>query len=56
MSAQKILRLGALGLLWLSGIASGEQAVVFAHYNVENYLEMNRREGGEAILGPKPER
>src|SRR6202023_4045296 len=40
---------------WLSGIAFGEETVTFAHYNVENYLEMNRREGGEATLGPKPE-
>jgi endonuclease/exonuclease/phosphatase family metal-dependent hydrolase len=56
MSAPNILLLGAVGLFWLSGIASGEQAVTFAHYNVENYLEMNRREGGEAVLSPKPER
>src|ERR1700688_3067147 len=56
MSAPNILLLRAVGLFWLSGIASGEQAVTFAHYNVENYLEMNRREGGEAILSPKPER
>jgi hypothetical protein len=56
MSARRILGLGALGLFWLSGIAFGEETVTFAHYNVENYLEMNRREGGEATLGPKPER
>jgi endonuclease/exonuclease/phosphatase family metal-dependent hydrolase len=56
MSAQKILRLGALGLFWLSGMAFGEEAVTFAHYNVENYLQMNRREGAESVLGPKPER
>jgi endonuclease/exonuclease/phosphatase family metal-dependent hydrolase len=55
MSAQKILRLGVLGLFWLAGIASGQPAVIFAHYNIENYLEMNRREGGEAVLAPKPE-
>jgi endonuclease/exonuclease/phosphatase family metal-dependent hydrolase len=56
MSAPNILLLGAVGLFWLSGIASGEQAVTFAHYNVENYLEMNRREGGEAVLSHKLER
>jgi len=56
MSAPNILPLGALALFWLSAIALGEQAVTFAHYNVENYLEMNRREGGEAVLRPKPER
>ncbi len=56
MSAQKILSLGALGLFLLSRVALGEEAVTFAHYNVENYLEMNRREGAEAVLGPKPER
>lgn len=39
----------------LAGIAAGEQAVIFAHYNVENYLEMNRREGGQPVLGSKPE-
>jgi endonuclease/exonuclease/phosphatase family metal-dependent hydrolase len=56
MSAQKIFGLGVLTLLWLSKIALGEQAVTFAHYNIENYLEMNRTEGGQAVLGPKPER
>jgi endonuclease/exonuclease/phosphatase family metal-dependent hydrolase len=39
----------------LARIASGEQAVIFAHYNVENYLEMSRREGGQPVLGSKPE-
>jgi endonuclease/exonuclease/phosphatase family metal-dependent hydrolase len=55
MSAQKILRLGAVSLLLLSGKAEGEQGVTFVHYNIENYLEMNRRESGESVLGPKPE-
>jgi endonuclease/exonuclease/phosphatase family metal-dependent hydrolase len=55
MSAQKIFGLGALALFWIAGIAFGEDAVTFAHYNIENYLEMNRRAGGETILGPKPE-
>jgi endonuclease/exonuclease/phosphatase family metal-dependent hydrolase len=45
-----------LTLFWLSKIALGEEAVTFAHYNIENYLEMNRTEGGQAVLGPKPER
>jgi endonuclease/exonuclease/phosphatase family metal-dependent hydrolase len=39
----------------LARIGFGEQAVIFAHYNVENYLEMNRREGGQPVLGSKPE-
>jgi endonuclease/exonuclease/phosphatase family metal-dependent hydrolase len=56
MSAQRIFGLGALTLFWLSKIALGEEAVTFAHYNIENYLEMNRTEGGQAVLGPKPER
>lgn len=55
MSAQEVLGICAAGLFWLSGPASAEQAVVFAHYNIENYLEKNRREGGEVVLGPKPE-
>jgi endonuclease/exonuclease/phosphatase family metal-dependent hydrolase len=56
MSAQMIFGLGVLTLFWLSKIALGEEAVTFAHYNIENYLEMNRTEGGQAVLGPKPER
>jgi endonuclease/exonuclease/phosphatase family metal-dependent hydrolase len=56
MSAQKVLGVCAAGLFWLSGTASAEQAVIFAHYNIENYLEENRREGGETVFGPKPER
>jgi endonuclease/exonuclease/phosphatase family metal-dependent hydrolase len=56
MSAWKILSLGAMGLFWSAGFASGQEAVTFAHYNIENYLEMYRREGGDAVLGPKPER
>jgi endonuclease/exonuclease/phosphatase family metal-dependent hydrolase len=56
MSAQNFFGLGALTLFWLSKIALGEEAVTFAHYNIENYLEMNRTEGGQAVLGPKPER
>jgi endonuclease/exonuclease/phosphatase family metal-dependent hydrolase len=45
----------ALALFWLSGIACGQEAVTFAHYNIENYLEMNRREGAETVFGPKPD-
>jgi hypothetical protein len=45
----------ALAVCWLVGSAFAEEAVTFAHYNVENYLEMNRREGGGTVLGPKPE-
>jgi endonuclease/exonuclease/phosphatase family metal-dependent hydrolase len=56
MPARKILSLGAVGLFWLSGTAICQEAVTFAHYNIENYLEMNRREGSQAAFGPKPER
>ena len=56
MSAKKIVGLGALGLVWLLGPVFGQEAVTFAHYNIENYLEMSRREGGEAVFGPKPDR
>ncbi|MBV8142073.1 MAG: hypothetical protein JOZ60_08520, partial [Verrucomicrobia bacterium] len=56
MPLGKILSLVAAGLFLLSGTALGEEAVTFAHYNVENYLEMNRRDGGQAVFGPKPER
>jgi hypothetical protein len=54
MPARKILTLGVLAFFWLVGNAFAEEAVIFAHYNVENYLEMNRREGGATLLGPKP--
>ena len=56
MPARKILSLGAVGLFWLSGTAICQETVTFAHYNIENYLEMNRREGSQAAFGPKPER
>jgi endonuclease/exonuclease/phosphatase family metal-dependent hydrolase len=56
MSAKKSFRLGALAVCWLSAPVFAQEAVTFAHYNIENYLEMSRREGGEAVLGPKPER
>jgi endonuclease/exonuclease/phosphatase family metal-dependent hydrolase len=55
MSAQKLIGICAAGLFWLSGTALAEQAVIFAEYNVENYLEKNRREGGETVFAAKPE-
>jgi endonuclease/exonuclease/phosphatase family metal-dependent hydrolase len=55
MSARNVVGLVAFGLCCLSGTSLGQEAVTFAHYNIENYLEMSRREGGEAIVGPKPE-
>jgi hypothetical protein len=39
----------------LSGALFGQQTIVFAHYNIENYLEQDRREGGQVLFGPKPE-
>ena len=42
-------------LLGVSAATCGAETVIFAHYNIENYLEMNRRQGEEAVLGPKPE-
>jgi hypothetical protein len=50
-----IFGLAALAVFWLVGSVFAEETVIFAHYNIENYLEMNRREGGETVLGPKPE-
>jgi hypothetical protein len=55
MPARKILTLGALAFFWLVGCAFSEDPVIFAHYNIENYLEMNRRDGGATVFGPKPE-
>ncbi len=42
-------------LVLLSTSAFGQQAVTFVHYNVENYLEMNRRQGGRVGFAAKPE-
>ena len=54
MSAWNIVGLVALGLYCLSGISFGQEVVTFAHYNIENYLEMNRRESGEVLpLAPR---
>ena len=36
----------------LSESVFGQQAVKFVHYNVENYLEMNRHQGGRPSSDP----
>jgi endonuclease/exonuclease/phosphatase family metal-dependent hydrolase len=41
--------------LLLAGVAFGQQTITFAHYNIENYLEQDRREGSQIVFGPKPE-
>ena len=38
----------------LSENCLGQQALTFAHYNVEDYLEMNRRQDGRIVFAPKP--
>ena len=48
-------------LLFLLGVAlvsvvRGEQSAVFAHYNLENYIVMDRRENGQLVHSPKPEK
>src|SRR5258708_34057738 len=48
-------------LLFLLGVAlvsvvRGEQSAVFAHYNLENYIVMDRRENGQFVHSPKPEK
>ena len=48
-------RLLFLIILLFSVVAFGQQRIIFAHYNVENYLEEDRREGGQILFGPKPE-
>jgi len=55
MSPKSILILVLWNLLGVSGAICDAETVVFAHYNIENYLEMNRRQGEEVVLGPKPE-
>jgi endonuclease/exonuclease/phosphatase family metal-dependent hydrolase len=42
-------------ILLFSVAAFGQQKIIFAHYNVENYLEQDRREGDQILFGPKPE-
>jgi len=52
-------RVGRHLLIWViflsSVVAFGQQRIIFAHYNVENYLEQDRREGDQVLFGPKPE-
>jgi endonuclease/exonuclease/phosphatase family metal-dependent hydrolase len=48
-------------LLFLLGLAlvsvvRGEQSAVFTHYNLENYLVMDRRENGQMVHAAKPEK
>jgi endonuclease/exonuclease/phosphatase family metal-dependent hydrolase len=42
-------------LFLFSCAAFGQQSIIFAHYNLENYLEQDRREGSQTVFGPKPE-
>jgi endonuclease/exonuclease/phosphatase family metal-dependent hydrolase len=49
------LLLFLLGLALVS-VVRGEQSVVFASYNVENYLVMDRRENGQIVHSAKPEK
>jgi Metal-dependent hydrolase len=48
-------------LLFLLGVAlvsvvRGEESAIFAHYNLENYILMNRRENGQIVRAAKPEK
>jgi endonuclease/exonuclease/phosphatase family metal-dependent hydrolase len=46
----------AFSIVLLFSIAAfGQETVTFAHYNIENYLEQDRREGSDIVLAPKPE-
>src|SRR5260221_11050202 len=40
----------------LVSVALGEQSAIFAHYNLENYIVMDRRENGTLVHSPKPEK
>ena len=40
----------------LVSVVRGEQSAVFAHYNLENYIVMDRRENGQLVHSPKPEK
>jgi len=43
-------------IVFLSSIAAfGQETITFAHYNIENYLEQDRREGTDIVFAPKPE-
>ena len=45
-----------LSIVLLSSIAAfGQEKITFAHYNVENYLEQDKREGADMVFAPKPE-
>src|ERR1700680_2061494 len=56
MPPKSILILVLWSLFGVPGAAYGAETVIFAHYNIENYLEMNRRQGEKAVPRPKPER
>src|SRR5262245_59715122 len=55
------MRVGArfrclFSIVFLSSVAAfGQETVTFAHYNIENYLEQDRREGTDIVFAPKPE-
>jgi endonuclease/exonuclease/phosphatase family metal-dependent hydrolase len=40
----------------LVSVVRGEQSAVFAHYNLENYLVMDRRDNGQIVHAAKPEK
>jgi endonuclease/exonuclease/phosphatase family metal-dependent hydrolase len=40
----------------LVSVVGGEQSAVFVHYNLENYLVMDRRENGQIVHATKPEK
>jgi endonuclease/exonuclease/phosphatase family metal-dependent hydrolase len=40
----------------LVSVVRGEQSAIFAHYNLENYIVMDRRENGTVAHLPKPEK
>jgi endonuclease/exonuclease/phosphatase family metal-dependent hydrolase len=40
----------------LGSVVHGEQVAVFAHYNLENYIVMDRRENGQLVHSAKPEK
>jgi endonuclease/exonuclease/phosphatase family metal-dependent hydrolase len=49
------LLLFLVGLVLVS-VVRGEQSAVFTHYNLENYLVMDRRENGQMVHAAKPEK
>jgi endonuclease/exonuclease/phosphatase family metal-dependent hydrolase len=40
----------------LESVVRGEQTAIFAHYNLENYIVMDRRENGTLVHSSKPEK